>query len=183
MTSQSPPFRADQVGSLLRPSYLKDARLLHEGGEITSEDLRAEEDRAIRELVAKEEATGLQSITDGEFRRAWWHLDFLSRLDGVVTTENPGLRFRGTEEQPPIATVVGEVRCSRPIMVDDFTFLKSLTRRTPKITIPSPSMLHLRGGRASISREVYPSLDRFWSDTAVAYRQAIAHLAAAGCTY
>jgi len=183
MTSQSPPFRADQVGSLLRPSYLKDARLLHEGGEITSEDLRAEEDRAIRELVAKEEATGLQSITDGEFRRAWWHLDFLSRLDGVVTTENPGLRFRGTEEQPPIATVVGEVRCSRPIMVDDFTFLKSLTRRTPKITIPSPSMLHLRGGRASISREVYPSLDRFWSDTAEAYRQAIAHLAAAGCTY
>jgi 5-methyltetrahydropteroyltriglutamate--homocysteine methyltransferase len=183
MTSQSPPFRADQVGSLLRPQYLKDARMMRERGEFTSEDLREQEDHAIREVVSREEGVGLQSITDGEFRRAWWHLDFLSQLDGIVTRENPGPKFQGSDEQPPIATVIGKVSCSHPIMVDDFSYLKSITKRTPKIEIPSPSMLHLRGGRAAISPEAYPDLEEFWADTAEAYSKAIGYLAAAGCTY
>jgi methionine synthase II (cobalamin-independent) len=183
MTNSAPPFRADQVGSLLRPQYLKDARDKRQRGEISAQELRAVEDRAIRELVAKEEAVGLQGVTDGEFRRAYWHLDFMSQLDGVVTKENPGLKFQGSGEQPPIATVVGKLGCSRPVMVDDFSFLKSVTKRTPKFTIPSPAMLHLRGGRGAISTEVYPDLDAFWADAAAAYRRAIAYFVEAGATY
>ena len=183
MNNRRPPFRADQVGSLLRPSYLIDARRQYGEGQLDAAGLRTVEDRAIRELVAKEECVGLQGVTDGEFRRAYWHLDFLELLDGVVTKVNSGPKFSGIEEQPPIATVVGKVGCSKPIMVDDFTYLKSLTSRTAKIEIPSPSMLHLRGGRAAISKEVYPELDEFWSDVATAYKNAIGHFAAAGCQY
>jgi 5-methyltetrahydropteroyltriglutamate--homocysteine methyltransferase len=178
-----PPFRADQVGSLLRPPELREARARARRGELSAEALRAAEDRAIREAVTRQEATGLHSITDGEFRRDWWHLDFLGRLEGVTMKENPGPKFKDTEEQPPIPTVTGRVRCAAPIMTADFAFLKSATRRTPKFTIPSPSMLHLRGGRSAISREAYPELDAFWSDVALAYREAIAHLGKAGCNY
>jgi 5-methyltetrahydropteroyltriglutamate--homocysteine methyltransferase len=156
----NPPFRADHVGSLLRPAR------------VTPD--------AIREVVVQQEAIGLQSITDGEFSRQWWHLDFLSRLEGVTLRENPGPKFGGTEEQPPIPTVTGKLRYSRPIMVEDFRLLKSLTRRTPKFTIPSPSMLHLRAGRKGIA---YDDMDEFWADAAAAYRAAIAAFAAAGCTY
>jgi 5-methyltetrahydropteroyltriglutamate--homocysteine methyltransferase len=180
---KTPPFRADQVGSLLRPGYLKEARGQRQRGEIGAGELKAVEDRAIADLVAKQESVGLRSVTDGEFRREIWHLDFLSQLDGVITKPNPGVKFTGSEEQPKIAAVTGKVRCSRPVMVDHFTFLKSLVSRTPKFTIPSPSMLHLRGGRDAISKEVYPDLEAFWADVAEAYRQAIAHFAAAGCTY
>src|SRR3954464_7997358 len=169
-----PPFRADQVGSLLRPAGLADARLKK------SPELKALQEKAIREVVARQEAIGLESITDGEFSRDWWHLDFLSRLEGVTLRENPGPKFGGTEEQPPIPTVTGKLRYSRPIMVEDFRFLKSLTRRTPKFTIPSPSMLHLRAGRKGIA---YDDMDEFWADAAAAYRAAIAAVAAAGCTY
>jgi 5-methyltetrahydropteroyltriglutamate--homocysteine methyltransferase len=158
-----PPFRADHVGSLLRPPYVK-----------------SDKARAIREAVAKQEAIGLESVTDGEFSRDWWHLDFLSRLEGVTLRENPGPKFGGTEEQPPIPTVTGKVRYARPIMVDDFRFLKSVTRKIAKFTIPSPSMLHLRAGRAGIA---YEDMDEFWSDAARAYREAIAAFSAAGCTY
>ncbi len=178
-----PPYRADQVGSLLRPAALADARRKWKAGALDAQALKEHEDRAIREAVARQEAIGLQSITDGEFRRDWWHLDFLSQLDGVTTTRNPGPKFGGTEEQPPIPTVTGKIGCSRPIMVDHFAFLKAATRRTAKMTIPSPSMLHLRGGRASISKDVYPELGAFWSDVAAAYRKAIANFAAAGCSY
>jgi 5-methyltetrahydropteroyltriglutamate--homocysteine methyltransferase len=181
--SSTPPFRADQVGSLLRPAELAAARARYRRGEIAAEQLREIEDAAIRAAVARQESIGLQSITDGEYRRDWWHLDFLAQLDGVTLRENPGPKFGGTAEQPPIATVTGKVRCTRPIMADHFAFLKSATRRTAKLTIPSPSMLHLRGGRAAISRTAYPDLAEFWADAAAAYRQAIAHLAAAGCTY
>jgi 5-methyltetrahydropteroyltriglutamate--homocysteine methyltransferase len=159
----NPPFRADHVGSLLRPSYVK-----------------ADRERAIREVVAKQEAIGLQGVTDGEFSRDWWHLDFLTRLEGVTARQNPGPRFGGTEEQPPIPTVTGKLRYARPIMVDDFEFLRSTTRRTAKFTIPSPSMLHLRAGRAGIA---YDDMDEFWADAAKAYQQALAAFAAAGCTY
>ena len=159
-----PPFRADQVGSLLRPTGLN------------KENLK----RAIQEVVAKQEAIGLESITDGEFSREWWHLDFLRQLEGVTVTENPGPRFGGTEEQPPIPKVTGKLRYAKPIMVEDFAFLKSITRKTAKFTIPSPSMLHLRAGRAGIS---YDDMEEFWDDAAKAYRAAIAAFAKAGCTY
>jgi len=173
-----PPFRADQVGSLLRPKELAEARKRLKGDE-----LRAIEDRCIQEAIARQEAVGLQAITDGEMRRDWWHLDFMTQLDGVTAVVNPGPKFGGTEEQPPIPSVTGKVGCSRPIMVEDFSFLKISTRRTAKFTIPSPAMLHLRGGRSSISKTVYPDLAEFWADTAAAYRKAIRYLADAGCSY
>jgi 5-methyltetrahydropteroyltriglutamate--homocysteine methyltransferase len=154
-----PPFRADHVGSLLRPPYVKTDR-----------------ERAIREIVAKQEALGLEAVTDGEFSRDWWHLDFLTQLEGVTARQNPGPKFGGTEEQPPIPTVTGKVRYAKPIMIEDFAFLKSATRRTAKFTIPSPSMLHLRAGRAGIA---YEDMEEFWADAAQAYRDALAALALA----
>jgi len=178
-----PPFRADQVGSLLRPATLMAARAEFKRGQLSAPELRAREDEAIRDAVARQEAIGLRSVTDGEFRREWWHLDFLRQLEGVTLRENPGPKFAGTEAQPPIATVSARVRYARPIMLDDFRFLQQATRATAKFTIPSPSMLHLRGGRSSIAREVYPALEPFWEDVAAAYRAAIADFAAAGCTY
>ncbi len=183
------PFRADQVGSLLRPDWLAAARARWKRGEIDAATLAATEDRAIVEAVRRQEAAGLHSITDGEFRRDWWHLDFLAQLDGVRLRHNAGPKFKftGQAEQPPIATVTGRVACTRPIMAEHFSFLKSVTSRalnsTPKMTIPSPSMLHLRGGRAAISNEVYPDMALFWADVAAAYRVAIGHLADAGCRY
>ncbi len=173
-SAMKPPFRADHVGSLLRPAGLAEAR--------RRKDLALQR-QAIREAVKRQEAIGLQAVTDGEFSREWWHLDFLSQLEGVVAKENPGPKFGGTEEQPPIPNVTGKLRYSKPIMVDDFRFLKESSTRTAKFTIPSPSMLHLRAGRAGISREAYPDLAEFWSDAAAAYRAAIAGFAAAGCTY
>jgi 5-methyltetrahydropteroyltriglutamate--homocysteine methyltransferase len=169
-----PPFRADHVGSLLRPTGLREARL--------NKDI-AFQRKAIQEAVRRQEAIGLQAVTDGEFSREWWHLDFLSQLEGVVARENPGPKFGGTEEQPPIPHVTAKLRYAKPVMVDDFRFLRETTGRTAKFTIPSPSMLHLRAGRAGISREAYPDLAEFWSDAAAAYRAAIAAFAAAGCTY
>ena len=178
-----PPFRADQVGSLLRPPALRDARAAFKRGELSAQALKSAEDIAIRDAVAKQEALGLQSITDGEFRRDWWHLDFLGGFAGVTMIENPGPKFKNTEEQPPIPQVTGKISCEKPHMVEHFEFLKSVTGQTAKFTIPSPSMLHLRGGRKSISQTVYPDIDEFWSDVAGAYRTAIRHLADAGCTY
>jgi 5-methyltetrahydropteroyltriglutamate--homocysteine methyltransferase len=179
-----PPFRADQVGSLLRPATLIQARERAKRGEISAAELREEENAAIREIVARQEAIGLQSITDGELRRDWWHLDFLKQLDGVALQENAGPKFVGVpQDQPPIATVTGKVRYSKPVMIEDFKFLKGITQRTAKFTMPSPSMLHLRGGRNAVSKEAYPDIKEFWSDVAVAYREAIAQFAAAGCTY
>jgi 5-methyltetrahydropteroyltriglutamate--homocysteine methyltransferase len=178
-----PPFRADQVGSLLRPKELATARARFKNNEISHSELKIIEDHSIREAVSKQESVGLQSITDGEMRRDWWHLDFMAQLDGVTTVANPGPKFGGTEEQPPIPSVTGKVDCSKPIMTEDFIFLKKTTTKTAKFTIPSPAMLHLRGGRSSISKEVYPDLAEFWADTAAAYRKAIRYLADAGCTY
>jgi 5-methyltetrahydropteroyltriglutamate--homocysteine methyltransferase len=177
------PFRADHVGSLLRPESLRAARREFHEGRMTAVELRRREDLAIAEAVAKQDAIGLESITDGELRRDWWHIDFLRRLAGVSVAQNAGPKFRETGEQPPIATVTGRVRLVSPIMVDDFQFLKSCTRRTAKFTLPSPSMLHLRGGRRAISGAVYPDLEEFWADLAAAYRSAIAAFAAVGCHY
>jgi len=177
------PFRADQVGSLLRPPELIAARQRWRRGELSDADLAQREDAAILAAIGKQESIGLRAITDGEFRREWWHLDFLRQLEGVTLRENPGPKFGGTEQQPPIATVTAPVRYGAPIMIEQFRFLKASTRGTAKWTIPSPSMLHLRGGRAAISRQAYPDLQPFWDDVAAAYQQAIAAFAAAGCTY
>lgn len=178
------PFRADQVGSLLRPAHLSEARRRFKAGKLDAGELASIEDQAIRDAVRRQQDIGLQGVTDGEFRRDWWHLDFLAQLDGVSLQNNPGQKFNADgHEQPPIAAVTGKVACSRPIMAKDFAFLKTATERTPKMTIPSPSMLHLRGGRAAISRQAYPDLAEFWADVAAAYRTAIGHLYDAGCRY
>jgi 5-methyltetrahydropteroyltriglutamate--homocysteine methyltransferase len=178
----SPPFRADHVGSLLRPPELREARARARAGTLSAQGLAAVEDRCIRAAVARQEAAGLGVVTDGEYRRDFWHLDFLRRLEGVGTAPIPGVVFQA-EDVPPMPTVTGPLRCPGPIMVDHFVFLRSVARAVPKFTIPSPSMLHLRGGRAAISREHYPDLGQFWADAAAAYRQAIGHLATAGCSY
>ena len=133
--------------------------------------------------MAKQEGIGLEGVTDGEFSRDWWHLDFLTQLDGVTAMANPGPKFGGTEEQPPIPQVTGKLRYSKPIMIEDFSFLRKTTGKTAKFTIPSPSMLHLRAGRTGISREAYPDMAEFWADAAGAYQAAIAAFARAGCTY
>jgi 5-methyltetrahydropteroyltriglutamate--homocysteine methyltransferase len=184
-----PPFRADHVGSLLRPQKLLEARERHARGEASAEELRAVEDDCIRAAVRKQEEIGLQGITDGEFRRTFFHVDFLERLEGVTVSES-GFKasFRrddGTEVgfRPPTMRVTGKLRHAAAIQGRDFDFLKSSTTRTPKVCIPSPSMLHFRGGRQAISAEIYPDLDGFYADLASAYRAEIADLAARGCRY
>jgi 5-methyltetrahydropteroyltriglutamate--homocysteine methyltransferase len=180
--ASAPPFRAEQVGSLLRPPELREARARAKAGSITAAQLAEVEDRCVRAAVAKQEAIGLRVVTDGEYRRDFWHLDFLRRLAGVGVAPIPGVVFQA-EDVPPMPTVTGRLRCAGPIMVDHFAYLRSVARTVPKFTIPAPAMLHLRGGRAAISREHYPNLAAFWTDAAAAYRTAIGHIAAAGCTY
>jgi 5-methyltetrahydropteroyltriglutamate--homocysteine methyltransferase len=179
-----PPFRADQVGSLLRPRELAEARAKFKQHTISADELRRIEDDSIRSIVKRQESIGLRSITDGELRRDYWHIDFLKQLDGVTIVAMPEQnRFGGTDEQPPIATVTGRIGCSKPIMTDAFSYLKRLTRQTAKATIPSPSMLYMRGGRNAVSSEIYPDLAEFWHDVAQAYRRAIRYFAEQGCTY
>jgi 5-methyltetrahydropteroyltriglutamate--homocysteine methyltransferase len=186
MTSRSSaPFRADHVGSFLRPKYLLEARERFRLKEITAAELHAVEDRAITEIVRFQEDVGLQSITDGEFRRTYFHIDFLEQLGGVKT-DIPVLVKKpdGSEElAPPVMRVIDKVRHVKDIQRADFEYLKSQTRRTPKVTIPSPTMLHFRGGRAGISREHYPDLEPFYQDVANAYGDELRSLAAAGATY
>ena len=168
----TPPFRADHVGSFLRPPQLLDARERFRKGECSRAALRDVEDAAIRDVVKMQEDAGLDSITDGEFRRTYFHIDFLEQLSGVVTKGGIATSFHsatGTVDfAPPVMHIVGPVRHVKPIQVDDFKFLKSVTTRTPKVTIPSPTMLHFRGGREAISREAYPDLELFYADVAAA---------------
>jgi len=182
-----PPFRADHVGSFLRPPELLDARERRRKGEISREALRAVEDTAIRDIVRFQEDLGLTGITDGEFRRTYFHVDFLEQLAGVETKGGISLHFHSAKGDvdfaPPVMHVTGRVRHVKPIQVEDFRFLQSITRRTPKVTIPSPTMLHFRGGREAISREAYPDLEVFFADVAAAYRAEIRALAEAGCRY
>lgn len=189
MRRPKPPFRADHVGSLLRPPALLEARQRRERGELSEQELRAVEDRAIREVVKLQEDVGLESITDGEFRRAIFHVDFLKRISGVtVSASQYTLKFRGADKEidfaPPVLGVVDRLQRPRGgVAVLDFEFLASVTRRTPKLCIPSPSMLHFRGGRGSVSRDVYPDIAEFFADLARVYREEIADLARAGCSY
>ncbi|HVR51450.1 MAG TPA: 5-methyltetrahydropteroyltriglutamate--homocysteine S-methyltransferase [Pseudorhodoferax sp.] len=182
------PARYDHVGSFLRPAYLLQAREQQAKGQITAEQLRRVEDRAITEIVQFQQDVGLKSITDGEFRRTYFHIDFLEQLGGVktdipVTVKKPD----GSEElAPPVMRVVDKVRHAKNIQLADFEYLKSQVAagHTPKVTIPSPTMLHFRGGRAGISQAAYPVLEPdFYDDVARAYGDELRSLAAAGCTY
>ena len=190
---QTPPFRADHVGSFLRPSYLLEARdRFFNEKSISAEQLRAVEDRAITEIVKFQADVGLKSITDGEFRRTYFHIDFLEQLGGVKTDIPVTIRKPdGTEElAPPVIRVIDKVRHAKNIQLADYQYLKAqvealgLPQLLPKVTIPSPTMLHFRGGRAGISREAYPELDpAFYDDVAKAYGEELQSLADAGCTY
>jgi 5-methyltetrahydropteroyltriglutamate--homocysteine methyltransferase len=183
----TPPFRADHVGSFLRPPALLEAREAARTGAIPPEALRRVEDEAIREIVRFQEGLGLRGITDGEFRRTYFHVDFLTQLDGVQAQGSINVSFHSAKGNvdfaPPVMKVTGPVRHARPIQRRDFEFLKSATSRTPKVTIPSPTMLHFRGGRGAISKDAYPDLDAFYADVAAAYQDELADLAEAGCTY
>jgi 5-methyltetrahydropteroyltriglutamate--homocysteine methyltransferase len=186
----TPPFRADHVGSLLRPPHLLQARADHAAGTITAEQLRAIEDDAIRDVVRLQEGIGLQTATDGEFRRTSWHMDFIYQLQGVHRTdEKIEVHFRNAQGDLDFTSaalrVDGKVGLGdEPIFGRDFQFLQStVTTGTPKLTIPSPSMVHYRGGPAAIDRGVYPDEDEFWADLSAAYAKQVSGIAALGCTY
>ena len=187
----TPPFRADHVGSLLRPPELLRAREQHADGQIDDGQLRAIEDAAIRDVVALQRDVGLRSVTDGEFRRASWHMDFIYQLDGIskVMDETLHVEFRNAEGTlefaPPSLHVDERIGLSTTIFGEALEFLKSAASdvQTPKLTIPSPSMVHYRGGRASIDEAVYPDLDAFWADLTAAYAEEVRRLGELGCTY
>jgi 5-methyltetrahydropteroyltriglutamate--homocysteine methyltransferase len=188
MQRTTPPFRADHVGSLLRPRDLLEAREAHKANRITAETLRGIEDEAIRRAVQMQEEIGLKSVTDGEFRRGSWHMDFLYRVGGVTKAQdNLKVRFhneKGDIEFTPAALRIAEkLRLERCIFGEDFAFLKSVAKAAPKLTIPSPSMMHYRGGRAAIDRAAYPEMDAFWTDLSRVYADEIAALHALGCRY
>ena len=182
----NPPFRADHVGSLLRPTSVLNARVRFNRGEITVEELRSIEDVAIAAAVKKVESIGMRSVTDGEFRREFFHLDFLQKLAGVTVTGDIEVSSHAKEKTgfaPPTLSVTGKLQHAQDIQVDDFKYLQSQVSHTPKVSIPSPTMVHFRGGRAAIDIESYPDLDEFFEDLAQCYRDEIAALYAAGCRY
>jgi 5-methyltetrahydropteroyltriglutamate--homocysteine methyltransferase len=186
-----PPFRADHVGSLLRPAKLLDARARYAAGEIDDAELRGIEDEAIAEVVKLQADVGLQTATDGEFRRASWHMDFIYRINGItkVTGENIVVHFKNADGSidftPAGLHVDGPLSIDRPIFGEDFGYLQSIVGpgQTPKLTIPSPSMVHYRGGAAAIDPAVYPDEDQFWDALSAAYAQQVQGIAAQGCTY
>ncbi|HZC58017.1 MAG TPA: 5-methyltetrahydropteroyltriglutamate--homocysteine S-methyltransferase [Xanthobacteraceae bacterium] len=184
MQRTAPPFRADHVGSLLRPAALKEARAKLTDGAITPAELKAIENREIEQAIRKQEGVGLKLATDGEFRRSWWHFDFFRGLDGVTSySTEGGIKFHGVQTKAEGVKVTGKIGFSGHPMLEHFKFLKSHTRVTPKMTIPAPSTFHFRQGRASISAEVYPDLDVFFDDVAKAWRGAIRAFYDAGCRY
>jgi 5-methyltetrahydropteroyltriglutamate--homocysteine methyltransferase len=186
-STSRPPFRADHVGSFLRPARLLEARAQLKAGQIDAAALRTAEDAAIRDVVRFQEDLGLLGITDGEYRRTYFHVDFLTQLEGVAEKGGIPVKFHKAngdiDYAPPVMQVTGKVRHIKPIQLRDFQFLKSATTRTAKVTIPSPTMLHFRGGRNAISKEAYPDLEQFYADVASAYAAEIRSLADAGCTY
>jgi 5-methyltetrahydropteroyltriglutamate--homocysteine methyltransferase len=180
-----PPFRADHVGSLLRPERLKQARARHAQGEIEAAELNDIEDREIEKVIAKQEAIGLQSITDGEFRRAFWNYDFLGSLDGVEAyLGERKIKFQGPQPRPMMLRVTAKLGgLSGHPMVDHFRFVQARTRATAKMTIPSPTSLHFRYGRSAVPPAIYAQMDDFYADLAQTYRKAVQAFAAAGCRY
>jgi methionine synthase II (cobalamin-independent) len=185
----TPPFRADHVGSLLRPRQLLAAREDLAAGRIDAGELRALEDDAVRAIVRMQEDVGLQAATDGELRRGSWHMDFIYRLDGI--TKEAGhiaVKFFNEEGEleftPAALHVDGRLGVSETIFGDDFTFLReTVTASVPKLTIPSPSMVHYRGGKAAIDPAIYPDLESFWADLTAAYAEEVRRLGELGCTY
>ena len=179
-----PPFRADHVGSLLRPAVLKEARAKHADGKLSDAGLKAIEDQEIEKAIKKQEAIGLQLATDGEFRRSWWQFDFYKGLKGAeLYTVGEGIKFAGVTTKAESVRVIGKIDFAGHPHLEHFKFLKAHTRVTPKMTIPAPSTLHFRQGRSSIGREVYPDLDAYFDDVALAYRKAIRAFYDAGCRY
>jgi len=182
-----PPFRADHVGSLLRPVELHELREQVRQGSASAAELKQAEDRLIREVVKLQEEVGIEAITDGEFRRDWWHIDFLHGFDGVDLTHEGDVyfdtRFKGADPKPPTMVITGRIRRSKPSMLSHFQFLQSIVRKgTAKFTMPSPAMLHARADRASL-KKTYPDQDEFWADLTKAYREEIRDLYQAGCRY
>jgi len=184
MKRTKPPFRADMVGSLLRPAAIKDARARHATNEIDAAGLRNIEDREIEAIVRRQEAIGLQAVTDGEFRRSWWHFDFFRELVGCELREaEHGIQFHGMQTKAQTIAVTGKIDFPRAHpMLEHFTFLKAIARGTPKMTIPSPSVLHFRQGYAAI-KGVYPDIDAYFDDLARTYQKAIRAFYDAGCRY
>ncbi len=184
MQRTKPPFRADHVGSLLRPAALKQARERRGRGDIGADTLKAVEDREIEAIIKKQEAVGLQSITDGEFRRSWWHLDFLWGLDGVERhVMESGIAFAGGHTRNEGVRVTGRIGFSSHPMIEHFKFLKAHTGRTPKMTIPAPSALYGRPIRTPIDNATYQTLDKFFADLGEAYKKAVRAFCDAGCRY
>jgi methionine synthase II (cobalamin-independent) len=184
MQRTKPPFRADHVGSLLRPAAIKEAREQRAKGAMTDAELKVVEDREIARVIKKQEEVGLEAITDGEFRRSWWHLDFLWGLDGAERyVMEQGIAFQGMQTRAEGARIVGKLGFSNHPMLEHFKFVKAHTTRTPKITIPAPSALYGRTGRAAVSEKAYPSLDRFFDELGAAYAKGVRAFADAGCRY
>jgi methionine synthase II (cobalamin-independent) len=184
MQRTKPPFRADHVGSFLRPAALKEARAKREKGAITPAELKAVEDREIEKIIKKQEELGLKLATDGEFRRSWWHFDFLGMLDGVeVYDTDQGIQFRGVQTKAQSLRIVGKVGFSNHPMLEHFKFLKAHTSVTPKMTIPAPPVLHFRLAKDGVKKSIYPDLDGFFHDLGQAYKQAVKGFYDAGCRY
>jgi 5-methyltetrahydropteroyltriglutamate--homocysteine methyltransferase len=180
-----PPFRADHVGSLLRPAAVKEARQRRERGEIGAADLKAIEDRAIESVIRRQEEIGLQAVTDGEFRRAFWQIDFLENLDGVESYQGERkVKFQGPQPKPILLRVKDKLGgFSGHPMLEHFRFVKEHTRALPKMTIPSPSSLHFRYGAEGVPKDIYPRMDDFYRDLGTSYRKAVRAFADAGCRY
>jgi 5-methyltetrahydropteroyltriglutamate--homocysteine methyltransferase len=184
MQRTKPPFRADHVGSFLRPAALKEARAKREQGAITAAELKAVEDREIEKIIKKQEELGLKLATDGEFRRSWWHFDFLGMLDGVeVYDTDQGIQFRGVQTKAQSLRIVGKVGFSKHPMLEHFKFLKAHTKVMPKMTIPAPPVLHFRLAKDGVRKDIYPDLDGFFHDLGQAYKQAVKGFYDAGCRY
>ena len=184
MTRTTPPFRADHVGSILRTEPLKQARAKRAAGTISAEELAAVEDVEIRKIIALQESVGLDAITDGEFRRSWWHYDFLGALDGVKLVDvNQGIQFTGVQTKAEAPHVMSKLGSKHHPHIEHFKFLKANTKKTPKMAIPSPSMLHYRGGRKLINMGIYPKMEDFYHDLGMAYREVVTGFADAGCRY
>jgi 5-methyltetrahydropteroyltriglutamate--homocysteine methyltransferase len=184
MQRTKPPFRADHVGSLLRPAALKQARERHAKGEMTAAELKAVEDREIKDIIKKQEAAGLQSITDGEFRRSWWHLDFLWGLDGVEKhVMDSGIAFAAVTTRNEGIKVTGKIGFSSHPMLEHFKFLKANTTRTPKMTIPAPSALYGRPIGTPVDKSIYQNKEKMFDDLGQAYKKAVRAFADAGCRY
>jgi 5-methyltetrahydropteroyltriglutamate--homocysteine methyltransferase len=184
MKRSKPPFRADHVGSFLRPAALKDARAKREKGEITAAQLKEVEDRAIEGIIKKQEEIGLQLATDGEYRRSFWHFDFFGMLDGVEIYElDHGIQFQGVQTKPKSIRVTGKIGFSDHPMLEHFKFLKAHTKVMPKMTIPSPTVMHFRLEPGAVAKGAYPDRDAIFDDLGAAYQKAVRAFYDAGCRY